>query len=675
MKPVFAIIAMLFATSADAGRGDVPPLLHAMFHDHAVLQRDQPIRVWGQARPGEAVKVEFAGQHADARADTAGQWEARLPAVSAGGPYTLMASSAGGARQTVSDVLMGDVWLCSGQSNMELQVWRTLDAQSEIAGASNDRIRLLSVPQTGSAKARETFARPVQWRATTSDSVRDFSAACFYYARELQKTVDVPMGLIDAAWGGSGIRAWISSPALRATGGYDDALEVLALYADDPMAAAGRWGEIWGRWWSRRAGTEADDEPWRVDYATDNRRTDDGRTGNEWRAAPRDLGAWERWGVPELAAFDGMVWYRTTVKLSARQAAQEAVLVLGPADEMDMTWVNGRAVGSTYGAGTGREYPIPPGLLHVGDNTVVVNVLDTYREGGLAGPASAHALRFQDGSRAPLDAGWKYRAVPGGDSAPRAPWETAGGLSTLYNGMIAPIGPYGVRGLLWYQGESSIQEGAHYADLLRMLRNDWRARFGADLPMLVVQLAGYGQAPDKPGESGWATLREAQRQVVSEDARSGLVVTIDIGDHYDVHPPNKQEVGRRLARAARHVIYGEASLPPSGPVPQSVMRAGDSVVVTFDGNRGDLAAQGADGPIGFELCGAQPGTCRYADAKAGGNTVTLRVPATTTASGEVTRVRYCWSDGPVCTLFDGDRLPVGPFEWPIAPQKNDRNAR
>ncbi|HEY0661493.1 MAG TPA: sialate O-acetylesterase [Lysobacter sp.] len=662
MKPTLALsVALLFATSAARAEEGDAPLLHVLFQDHAVLQRDQPIRVWGQAQPGESVKIEFAGRRANAKVDASGHWEARLPALGAGGPYTLIASSARGAKQTANDVLMGDVWLCSGQSNMELPVWRTLDAYSEIAGASSDHIRLLTVPQTGSAKAQDTFSGRVQWRATTSDSVRDFSAACFYFARELQKTVDVPMGLINAAWGGAGIQAWISSPALRATGAYNDELEVLALYANDPVAAAGRWGEAWGRWWKQRTGVAPDDEPWSAGY----------RAVSEWHAAPRDLGAWERWDVPELTAFDGMLWYRTSVNLSAQQAVQDAVLVLGPVDEMDVTWVNGRAVGSTYGAGAGREYPIPQGLLHAGDNHVVVNVLDTYRDGGLAGPASAHALRFQDGSRVPLDSGWKYRAMPGIESPPRAPWETAGGLSTLYNGMIAPIGHYGLRGLLWCQGESNIHDGAHYGDLLRVLRNDWRARFGADLPMLVVQLAGYGQAPIKPGESGWAMLREAQRQVVGEDANSGLVVTIDIGDHYDVHPPNKQEVGRRLARAARHVIYGERSLPPSGPAPRSVARAGDAVVVTFEGTRGDLVAQGADDPIGFELCGVQPGTCRYADAKVRGNTVTLRTPTVR----EATRVRYCWADGPVCTLFDDANLPAGPFEISIPPMNHDENAR
>ncbi|MEL1265441.1 sialate O-acetylesterase [Pseudoxanthomonas putridarboris] len=647
------------APGAGAQEASPTPLLHAMFQDHAVLQRNAPIRVWGRAKPGEDVRVAFAGKRVRARAGADGRWDAVLPALKAGGPYTLTAS-AGGATQTVADVLVGDVWLCSGQSNMELQVWRSLDARAEIAGAASDTIRLLSVPQNGAATPQETFQDPVQWRPTTPESVRDFSAACFYFARELQKTVDVPMGLIAAAWGGSRIQAWTSGEALRATGLYDDELDVLSLYADDPVAAVGRWGEVWGRWWKRRDGVAAGDEPWSGARAT----------GGDWRTAPPALGAWERWGVPELAEFDGLVWYRTGVKLTAQQAAQDAVLVLGPADEMDMTWVNGRAVGSTYGAGTGREYPLPSGLLREGDNTVAVAVLDTYRDGGLAGPASAHRLRFADGSSVALGSAWKYRAVPGFDWPPNAPWQSAAGLSTLYNGMIAPVGRYGLRGMLWYQGESNTSEAALYADLLRTLRGDWRARFGEGLPLLVVQLAGYGMPGQAPQESGWAALRESQRQVAAEDRGTGLAVAIDIGDRYDIHPPNKQELGRRLARAARHVVYGE-KLPPSGPVPLSARRADDAVVLSFGDVTGELGAQGADGPIGFELCGTQPGTCRYADAKARGDTVTLRGPVARAA----THVRYCWADGPVCTLFDGAGLPAGPFEMALPPISPDDHAR
>ncbi|KAF1685373.1 9-O-acetylesterase [Pseudoxanthomonas broegbernensis] len=638
------------------------PLLHALFQDHAVLQRDQPLRVWGLAPPGQTVQVELAGKRASARADGDGRWEATLPALKAGGPYTLSAA-AGQARQTVADVLVGDVWLCSGQSNMELQVWRSLDARAEIAGAGNDRIRLLAVPQVSGVAPQATFSTPVQWRAVDPESVRDFSAACYFFARELQKTVDVPMGLINAAWGGSRIEAWIGAPALRTLGRYAGELDILERYAAEPMDAVGDWGRFWQRWWSGRPAVAAGDTPWDADQ------------GSQWRAAPEQLGAWERWGVPELAAFDGMVWYRTGVTLSAAQAAQGAVLALGPADEIDMTWVNGQGVGSTYGAGGGREYRLPAGLLREGRNEVVVNVLDTYRDGGLSGPASQHALHLADGSSVPLEAQWQYRIVPAEvGSPPRAPWQSAAGLSTLYNGMIAPLGRYGLRGALWYQGESNTGEPELYADLLRTLRRDWRERFGAGLPLLVVQLANYGARPSAPTESGWAQLREAQRQVATEDSDTGLVVAIDIGDAYDIHPTNKQELGRRLARAARHVAYGQA-LPASGPVPLAAGRNGEAVVVSFGDVEGALVAYGAPGPIGFELCGEAAGSCHYAQAQVWHNRVTLQAPD----AHQATRVRYCWGDSPTCTLFDangdGPGMPAGPFQIPLSPMPYDDHAR
>jgi sialate O-acetylesterase len=483
----------------------------------------------------------------------------------------------------------------------------------------------------------------VTWQTTTPESARDFSAACYYFARELQKTVDVPMGLVNASWGGSRIQAWISGAALRATSFYNDDLNVLAVYAIDPLDAAARWGERWGRWWNALPGIAADDTPWRADY-----------TASEgWHDVPGELRAWEHWGVPELADFNGMLWYRSTVTLSEQQASQKAVLMLGAADEVDMTWVNGRGIGSAY-LGDAREYPLPDGLLKAGENVVAVNVLDTYRDGGLTGPAPA--LRFADGTSVPLQA-WKYRIVPKEtESPPRAPWQTAAGLSTLYNGMIAPLGHYGLRGIAWYQGEANTFEAARYRDLLRALRSDWRSRFGKKMPLLVVQLAAYGNAPTKPVESGWAELREVQREVASEEPQSGLAVTIDIGDRYDIHPPNKQELGRRLARVARRVVYGE-TLPPSGPVPSSARREGDAVVVTFGDVANGLVAYGADGPVGFELCGAEPDSCRYATAEIRGNDVILHAPVANSA-----RVRYGWADSPVVTLFDGDGLPAGPFE-------------
>jgi sialate O-acetylesterase len=642
-----ALIALVsLPASAAHAQQAKRPLLHALFRDHSVLQRGQPIPVWGNAAPGDEVRVSLAASSTKVRADYDGHWEVRLPAMKAGGPYALRVVS-NDASQSIDDVMVGDVWLCSGQSNMELQVHRTLDSRSEIDGAHNDRIRLLTVPQAGSPVPLADFTGPMQWQPTTPTSVREFSAACYYFARELQKSIDVPIGLVNASWGGSAIQAWISGEGLRATGFYNAGLDVLASYATHPFDAAARWGELWGQWWSALPQIAADDTPWRLDYSA----------GAGWNDVPRELRAWEHWGVPALADFNGMLWYRAKVTLSERQASQKAVLALGAADEIDMTWVNGRGVGSAYG-GEAREYPLPDGLLKAGDNVVAVNVLDTYRDGGLTGPTPA--LHFADGTSVPLRA-WKYRVVPKEtESPPRAPWQTAAGLSTLYNGMIAPLGHYGLRGIAWYQGESNTFEAKRYRDLLRVLRSDWRSRFGKEVPLLVVQLAAYGDPPTQPGESQWAELRDVQREVATEEPRSGLAVTIDIGDRYDLHPPNKQELGRRLARAARHAAYGEAQLPPSGPVPLSAKQEGDAVVVTFGDVTGDLVAYGSNGPVGFALCGAEADSCRYADARIRGKDVLLRATVV-----NATRVRYGWADSPVVTLFDGARLPAGPFEIQI----------
>ena len=647
----FARILFAIATCCAApaiAQESMTPLLHPLFQDHAVLQRDQPIVVWGHAASGAPVTVTFAKQNVTAQPDSDGRWRATLRPLPAGGPYQ-MTVRAGQRTQTLQDLQIGDVWLCSGQSNMELPVWRALNADGEIAAATHPNIRLFTVPKHAAASTQEDFHGSVAWAPVTPEIVRDFSAACYYFARELQKTVKVPMGLIQAAWGGSRIEAWSSADALRAQGGMDPALDLLTLSTRDTAAANAEWGRHWTQWWTSRPGAAPEDAPWQPG------------AGGDWRDAPATLGAWERWGVPALADYNGMVWYRTQFKLTAAQATQGATLELGAVDETDMTWVNGVGVGSQYAPGQSRSYPLPPGLLKAGTNHIVINVLDTWADGGLAGPASAHALRFGDGTRVALDAGWQYRPAPGESPPPLAPWHGATGLSTLYNGMIAPLGNPALRGMLWYQGESNTADGRAYAARLRTLRDDWRRQFGAHTPLLIVQLAGYGQPPVAPVESGWAEVREAQRRVAAEDPHSGLAVAIDIGDAYDIHPPNKQEVGRRLAWLARHVVQGEAGAPPSGPSARGAARTSSEVRVHFDDVSGALVTTGAQRPIGFELCAADGSPCTYADADLDGHDVVLRGPTAQTA----TRVRYCWADGPVCTLRDRSGAPAGPFELVI----------
>ena len=639
-------------------------LLNGLFQEHAVFQRDRPITIWGHASPGESVTVSLAAASAHARADASGVWSAVLPAMSAGGPFVLTAQAESGARQTAGDVLVGDVFLCSGQSNMEMPVERTGDSFNEISSSANDTLRMLTVAHSVSPAPLTEFEHPVAWQVAGPRTVGSWSATCFYFARELQKTVHVPIGLVHSSWGGTNIRPWISAAGFHALGGYDQALQTLALYAKDQRAAQARFASQWEAWWRAKTNDRAGTEPWSPKSST-----------RDWREAPGGLGDWRDWGVPELRNFTGSLWYRTHLSLTASQAKSASRLDLGLINQVDETWINGRALGNTFGYDAERSYPIAPGVLHSGDNVLVINVASTYGKGGLLKGGTQRALRLAGGESIPLDGPWQYRIVPAAIGyPPRSPWEPIGGVTTLYNAMIAPLGAYGFRGAVWYQGESNADEAESYRGLLSGLMADWRRQFGADLPFLVVQLPNWGHEQTSPGEhSNWAQLREAQRQAVAADAHSALAVTIDIGEPRNLHPTNKQDVGKRLAHAARHVIYGEA-IAPSGPTARRAIRnsdqvapagdslAGRSVAVDFyDIDRG-LVAYSHEGPIGFELCGDTPETCRYADATIDGTRVLLAVPRDGPAP---THVRYGWADAPVCTLFDGSGLPAGPFDLVI----------
>ena len=629
------------------------PLLSSLFRDHSVLQREKPVHVWGWGTPGENVTVSIAGATATARAESTGRWLATLPALQAGGPHTLSVRADSGAVATSKDILVGDVWLCSGQSNMVLQVNRTLNSRSEIAQSANDSIRMLTLDLVNKIVPQEDLASVGNWQAASPATVPEFSAACFYLARELQKTAKVPMGLINSSWGGSRIQAWMSAESLRSVSGNEEMLSLLSAQAKDPATGLASWSDYWQHWWHAHGGDSLSAQPWGA--------TSD--VSRAWRSVPTTWGPWEEWGVPELANYDGIVWYRTSFTLNAAQAAQRSTLSIGPVDEIDTTWVNGKIAGYTSGAGTDRNYSLDANVLHAGENTLSVAALDTYMTGGMTGAPNQRRLTLADGTVIPLNGEWKYAIAPSGMGAlPRAPWEATGGQTTIYNAMIAPLEPYTLRGVAWYQGESNTEDAPHYAKLMTAWMADWRKRFDApQLPFLIVQLANYGAVDTAPTESGYAELRDAQRAVVAKDAHAGLAVAIDIGERTDIHPANKQELGRRLARAARHVVYGEVALAPSGPVAVRASRSGKDIVVEFKDVQGRLGALGARDVSGFALCGASAGTCQFVPGTADGSRVKITAPDGTS----FTRVRYGWADSPICTLYDATGLPAGPFELPI----------
>ena len=640
MKAVVVAAVLVLVGVVPASAQD---LLAPPFSDHGVLQRDRPIAVWGQADAGATVALELGGQTARVTAGTDGRWRAELPAMPAGGPHVLTARS-GDRTARAEDLLVGDVFLCSGQSNMAAPVARALNSPREIETSADDGIRLMTVQTDDRPTPQRDFVRPVAWAAAAPDTVADFSAACFFFAQDLRRDLDVPMGLIHAAWGGSMIQAWMSADAVRAQGGYDEALSILEQLPTDPAGAQARWARRWEAWWSFRADTR----PWT-------------ETTEDWTPVPA-MTPWEFWGVPELAAYNGMVWFGTTVVLTAEQAGQAATLTLGNVDEADQTWINGAAAGASSSGD--RSYAVPPGVLKPGDNVVVLNVLDTYADGGLYGPTEKRALVLADGTSIPLDAaGWRYR-IGAGDHGPppRPPWEALAGLTTISNAMITPLERYGLKGVLWYQGESNTgREPERYDRLLAGWMADWRARFDApDLPFLIVSLANYGEPRAAPGESGWAELRDRTRTAVLADDHAALAVAIDLGDRWDIHPGQKLELGRRLARGARAEIYAE-DIAPSGPEAAGARRDGDAVVVRFNHVQDRLVAFGGAGLLGFELCAADGSACRYADARVDGPTVRIAAPAGAPAG----QVRYAWADNPTVNLFDGSGLPAGPFRLPI----------
>lgn len=640
------VLGFCWATVASA---NTDALLAGVFQDHMVLQRDRPIEVWGQAAASAQLSIALGGHATSVVAAGDGTWRARLPAMPAGGPHQLVVRTSGRPARVVDDVLVGDVWLCSGQSNMALQVHRALDSRAEIAGATDDRIRMLTVPNVSSPAPLREFTQAVEWKVTSPPSVADFSALCYFFARELRRTVDVPMGLVNASWGGSAISSWMDESSLRELGGLDEALGILADYRASPAQANARWGQHWEQWWRSRSGEAPGAEPWHAAIDT------------SWRPVPR-LAAWETWNEPGLESFNGMVWFRTNVTLTTAQAAQPAVLHLGGIEDVDQTFVNGRPIGNTAEPGVPRAYPLPSDVLRAGANDVLVNVLDTYGTGGMHGPAERHFIQLADGTRVPLNPAWQYRPVDTHMGyPPRAPWESTGGLTTIGNAMIAPLGASSFRGVLWYQGESDVERADIYDRRLAALMSDWRSRFGVPLPFLVVQLAGYGAPATAPVDSLTARLRDAQRRAVDADPQAALVVTVDIGERTDIHPANKQEVARRAARAARHLAYGDPS-SPSGPQPALATRRGDEVVVQFREVDGTLETYSSSRPTGFELCAGTPLVCHYADGRVHGHEIVLDAKATAAE-----RVRFCWADSPVCNLYDSAGLPAVPFEVLISP--------
>jgi sialate O-acetylesterase len=638
---LFIVISCGSLTAAEVNQ---LPLLHPLFCDHAVLQREARVPVWGWTKPGATVTVKFAGQTRTAVAGKDGKWMVRLkPMPASAQPRELsVVTSAGNASVTIHDVLVGDVWLCAGQSNMEVGI-KYCDAPNDIATANFPNIRLLTVAHGVGLKPQPTLE--CQWLPCSPQTVQQgswdgFSAVGFYFGRELHQELGIPIGLIQSAWGGTLAEAWTSAEALAPMGDFNDSLASVRAMAQ--VEKNKKYSQVYDEWFS--AHEIGSREGWQNAGVN----IPDSKTVK----MPQPF---ERIG---LGNFDGTAWFRHEFTLPDNWPNAEAKLALGSIDDEDTVWINGVEVGQTHNVDRDRNYPVPAAALKSGTNFLAIRVLDTGGGGGLLAPPGQMRLVSGD-ENVDLDGDWQMKStLP--FSSRNAPPPTRDSnnpnvVTYLFNGMIAPLLPFSIKGVIWYQGEANSDHAAQYRRLLPVMIQDWRNHFGeGDFPFYIVQLAAYQATNATPRNHPWAELREAQAMTAKNVPNSGLAVTIDVGDANSVHPKDKHTVGHRLALIAFAKTYGK-KVEYSGPIYRSMKIKGDQALLKFDHADGGLVTKG-DKLAGFAVAGAD-GKFVWADATINGSTVTASAPGISNP----TAVRYAWDVNPICNLYNQAGLPAVPF--------------
>ncbi|MGI6495136.1 MAG: sialate O-acetylesterase [Kiritimatiellia bacterium] len=653
LLPPSLLLCVAVFSCPDVSRAEAPVAFGAPFTRHAVLQRDCPLPVWGTAGPGAKIAVSLDGATLETLADADGTWRVTFPPQTRPGlGHSLSLATNGAAAITLRDIAIGDIWLCGGQSNMEMSHgWGLTRGKGEIERTSDKAMRFFVVLHATSYTPLATLQRPCEWAVCGPDANKTFPACGFFFGRALREALPgVPVGLVGACWSGSPVRTWLSEEAYGAV---------------DP-AAANEVGKMRVR---------------RDAYEAAGGRAGQRRRMAEWKAgckAAGDIGAeredfddaaWKTVELPQTfekqfhAGFDGCAWYRRTVTLSAGQAAASGVkLRLGTLDDSDRTYVNGELVGSTAVWGLERVYTLRDGLLREGANVVAVRIDDQGGNGGFTS-AKPDALRmtFPGLDSIPLAGEWRgskgipYPAKPA-DGGPGS-WT----VSACYNAMLHPLFPMAMKGVIWYQGCSDVDRVPLYAKALPALVADWRANFTSPdgLPFYIAQLAPYLKTHPEPVESNWAAMRWLQMQLGETLGQSGTAVLLDVGDHDDIHPKDKKTVGERLARLARVRAYGGEGLADAGPIPLSASVADGKVAVGFKGKPALATADGA-APAGFQLAG-EDGRFAWATGAIDGARVLLDIPE----GMEPARVRYAWDDYPACNLVGAENLPCGPFELAV----------
>ena len=616
--------------------------LPRLVSDGMVLQRGDSVRIWGWADADEKVTINFNGKTYSDIAGKDGKWAIKLNSLKAGGPYNMEIN--GSNHMTLKNILIGEVWVCSGQSNMDLPMSRLEDRYADvIANSDNPAIRRFFVSKSYDFNKPREDLQSGSWESANPENILRFTATGYFFAKALYEKYKVPIGLIHSSVGGSPAEAWMSEDALKE---FPAHLETAEKFKD-----AAYIKQIEDK-------DKAVSDAWYSLLRQKDKGLAEGQT--PWFDTTYDASGWATMNVPgywadgRLGNVNGVVWFRKEIDVPASMTGKPARLLLGRVVDSDRTYVNGKFVGSVSYQYPPRKYDVPGDLLQEGKNIIVVRVVNNIGRGGFI-PDKPYQLTAA-GQTIDLKGPWQYKL--GATMEPLQPktfieWQPLG----LYNGMIAPLLNYTIKGVIWYQGESNTGRPLEYQKLFPALIADWRQKWNqGDFAFLYVQLANFMEAKDQPSESNWAELRQAQLKTLAVP-NTGMAVAIDIGEWNDIHPLNKEDVGKRLALAAQRVAYGDKNVVYLGPIYQSMKTEGNKIILTFTNTGSGLIAKGGGELKYFAIAGPDKQFV-WAKAKIEDNKVVVWSDKVT---NPVT-VRYAWADNPEgANLYNKEGLPASPF--------------
>jgi len=635
---------LLLATAPSFGQLHLP----AMLRDSMVLQRDAPVKIWGWAAPGEKITVQFNRKKYKTITAANGKWLLHLLPEKAGGPYVMTIS--GKSALVLKEILMGDVWVCAGQSNMvhQLQL-HNITYAADIASAAYPAIRQFYVPTLSNLQAPQQDLPEGYWKSANPVDVNRFSAVAYFFAKAIYEKYKVPIGLINTSVGGTPIEAWTSEEGLKA---FPAIINTIQKNKDTAYINTS----------NRKAAAYNAAKPVAVDEGLTGTVPwfDTGYTPKGW--LPINIpGYWEDQGIKDL---DGIVWYRKELELPVSMTGMPAMLFAGRIVDADFLYINGRLAGSTGYQYPQRRYALPAGMLKPGKNVIVFRVINNSGKGGFV-PGKPYCIKAGE-QTVDLKGTWQYKV--GSVFAPVKDAVNAISLqnqpTALFNSMTAPFVNYAIKGFLWYQGESNAGQPDAYAQLLPALIADWRNQWQQPAaPFLYVQLPNFMEANYLPSESQWAIIREAQLKALSVP-NTAMAVAIDLGEWNDIHPDNKKEVGLRLALAAEKLAYGDDSVVCAGPLYQSAMVEKNKIIVRFSHTGPGLVSADGEALRQFAIAGADKKFV-WAKASIEGNTVVVW----SDAIAEPKYVRYAWADNPQgANLYNKAGFPASPFRTDTANQ-------